>query len=314
MSAPSPAVVERLASWDLTGAGKLAQKSAAPWIVHNLLDAKPFEGLEVHGVDGVEGAILLENVLTAAECERIIATSEHMGFSSGEDIVSVPLSVRRNDAVGFVVDDCTRRELSCRLEAALPRSGCEGAVLSSIPVNGHWRCYRYQEPSFQDCAAGLEQRFTRHFDGSQLETQGTGMTCDKMDRATGKPVCSSQMSLLLYLNGGVNGGETVFYDQRYHPGLDLDMPSDLDREARVTGSVAPSAGSALVFWHGHHPLSPLHEGAPLRHAVEKAGCPPCSKYVVRTDVLYEAPATSMSDQEWVSSSTVQAMMWAAASR
>ena len=36
----------------------------------------------------------------------------------------------------------------------------------------------------------------------------------------------------------------------------------------------------LAFFHGHHPLSPLHDGAPVPRGV---------KYVVRTDVMYRAP-------------------------
>ena len=68
--------------------------------------------------------------------------------------------------------------------------------------------------------------------------------------------------MLLYLNEEHAGGHTVFY-----------------RGGEATPSnavhVEPKAGSAVVFFHGKHPCSPLHEGAPL----EQGATVP--KYVIR---------------------------------
>lgn len=65
----------------------------------------------------------------------------------------------------------------------------------------------------------------------------------------------SMLTLLIYLNDGYEGGETKFdTDQRY--------------------IVRPESGKALVFFHKQ-----LHEGAPII-----AG----TKYVLRTDVMYQA--------------------------
>ena len=90
------------------------------------------------------------------------------------------------------------------------------------------------------------------------------------------------------MNDGHCGGETVFYRNG-----DLQWAST---------RVAPTAGAALCFPHGSHPLSPLHEGAPLR-----GGAKP--KYVIRTEVMYattEAPQKR--DAQWSSSNYAAAML------
>ena len=77
--------------------------------------------------------------------------------------------------------------------------------------------------------------------------------------------------------------------------------------------VTPSTGSALLFWHGEHPLSPLHKGAPLEMIADGTTPTPC-KYVIRTDVLFttERPPAWSSDGGWVASNYVKALQFAAA--
>lgn len=104
---------------------------------------------------------------------------------------------------------------------------------------------------------------------------------------------SATQSVLLYLNDAHAGGETIFY-----PGGKA-TPSDAVR-------VVPRAGAALVFPHGRHPLSPLHEGAPLEGAPAGAPSPP-PKYVIRTDVLFQSQATFASDA-WASNNVAAAML------
>jgi len=107
------------------------------------------------------------------------------------------------------------------------------------------------------------------------------------------------MSILLYLNDGHAGGETVFY-----PSGDVTA----DRKAGTAVSVQPRAGAALCFWHGRHPLSPLHEGAPLCH---NNGAPP--KYVIRTEALFATEAAPTLSDQWSSSSYASAMLQASMS-
>ena len=74
--------------------------------------------------------------------------------------------------------------------------------------------------------------------------------------------------------------------------------------------VAPRAGTALIFWHGHHPLSPLHEGAPLLPTSSGDASP---KYVIRTDALFATPPPNECTDSWQSSSYVNALRFAQAS-
>merc|ERR1712048_555728 len=52
------------------------------------------------------------------------------------------------------------------------------------------------------------------------------------------------------------------------------------RDHRVAQMKAPRGG-AVCFFHGEHPLSPLHEGG-----LVTAG----TKYITRSDVLYKLPS------------------------
>jgi len=80
------------------------------------------------------------------------------------------------------------------------------------------------------------------------------------------PARRSLLTLLIYLNGGLDGGQTRFW-----------VPAE-DLEDFSYCSIRPVLGNALLFFHGCHPLSPIHEGCSLA-----AG----TKYVLRGDVLYE---------------------------
>ena len=96
----------------------------------------------------------------------------------------------------------------------------------------------------------------------------------------------SAFSLLLYLNDDFRGGETRFFTERE---LDAEQraaarAADVSHEeVAVCVAVVPRAGAALAFRHGSHPLSPLHEGAPLRSTATHS-----SKYIIRTDCFLMA--------------------------
>jgi prolyl 4-hydroxylase len=89
-----------------------------------------------------------------------------------------------------------------------------------------------------------KQAFFRHYDGCYPRT-------------------SREMSLLtiiIYLSDGIEGGETTFF---------------MDNGEF---SVKPITGTALLFFHGYHHLSPEHEGSM---------CKKGKKYVLRSDVMFE---------------------------
>ena len=152
--------------------------------------------------------------------------------------------------------------------------------------------YRYAPPEGGDReSAGF---FAPHFDAAQPRSAvKDGALID--DEPAKGIVRLSQMSVLLYLSDGHSGGHTTFYP---------DGVADDPNARRVR--VSPRRGAALVFWHGRHPLSPLHEGAPLEAEDRSA------KYVIRTDVLFATDPPLVNDTEWGSSSYVNAMLIAAA--
>jgi len=91
----------------------------------------------------------------------------------------------------------------------------------------------------------------------------------------------SQLTVLLYLNDDFTGGPTRFFlptrdgeDQRNGSFVNLNGILHRIKEAK------PEKGAVLCFFHGDHPLSPLHEGG-LVHTG--------TKYLVRTDALYQLP-------------------------
>jgi len=73
------------------------------------------------------------------------------------------------------------------------------------------------------------------------------------------------MTLLMFLNQGVHGGEVCFW-----------LPSEDARDLRPV-LVPPEQGSALCFFHGEHPLSLIHEDLPVRGGV---------RHVLKCDVLF----------------------------
>jgi hypothetical protein len=77
---------------------------------------------------------------------------------------------------------------------------------------------------------------------------------------------SGVVSLYFYLHVSVCAGETNFYGG--------------STGSKLTCSFAPRVGWAL--FHGHGDNCMIHEGALVRQGV---------KYLLRTDVLFEVPAT-----------------------
>ena len=219
-------------------------------------------------------------------------------------------------------------------------STLQAALHLSYTFPAGWRCYKYTADERS------AQAFGPHYDGSQPATtvEDGELVVDGGNCAGGRT--RSQMSLLLYLSGGHDGGNddsrrspllsphaplaaqgaSVLF-RSHHPGL-THLPSPAAPSA--TGEtifhpsgealpdsavrVAPRAGSALLFWHGEHPLSPLHEGAPLTLSDVCISTNLPAKYVIRTDVLFtaEQPPAWNGSGGWESSNYVQAMRFAMA--
>mmetsp|Transcript_41381 Transcript_41381/g.88173 ORF Transcript_41381/g.88173 Transcript_41381/m.88173 type:complete len:308 (-) Transcript_41381:37-960(-) len=260
----------------------------------NLLSSPPALPLQKVDVEGITGAFLVQDLLSAEECASLVRLGEDLGFTSGGDVVDVPTEIRSNDVCVFVAPGPFIAELSGRLAPLVPQTGAKGMGRCRPDfVNARLRLYRYtyRSDGGSGCKASLPpQRFGPHYDGAQAPSAiAEGRLVDD----SGGGACRSQLSVLLYLNDGHAGGETVFY-----PSGD---PDDMVTAVRI----APQKGAALCFWHGDHPLSPLHEGA----ALAADGAP---KYVIRTDILFYAEAPPAFDNAWESSNYVHAMLRAVA--
>ena len=173
--------------------------------------------------------------LTPAECERYIALSEAAGY--GDAPIStlagpvLNLKMRNNNRV-MIDDHAIAAELWAKLAPLVPNRGSWEAC----GLNERFRFYRY-DPG---------QQFDWHFDGP-------------FERS---PLLVSNLTFMVYLNGGCGGGQTEF---------DFDLYGGADDVKGVT-SVVPEAGMALVFKHAI-----LHRGAPVTSG---------RKYVLRSDVMY----------------------------
>lgn len=171
-----------------------------------------------------DGVYILPDVLTPEECRGLIDFSEAQGYDAApittlSGFVMRP-DIRNNTRV--IVDDPDRAEaLWVRLRDEVPAFF---GGRQAIGLNERFRFYRY-DPG---------ERFAPHRDGAFLRQNGE----------------MSLLTLLLYLNEGFVGGETVV----------------------VGRPITPKQGMALVFDH-----KLLHEGAAVTEG---------RKYVLRSDVMF----------------------------
>lgn len=171
-------------------------------------------------------AFSVDGLLSAADCQVLIALSESRGFApasvrTDHGQVAKP-EIRNNERVVFE-EPAWSGMLWDRLRSLdLPRVAGQHAV--GLPRA--LRFYKYSPG----------QRFKMHKDGPWVED---GLT--------------SQLTLLIYLNEGFEGGATLFRDL----------------------AVTPKTGSALLFLH-----DTWHEGAAVVDG---------TKYVLRSDVMYRMP-------------------------
>ena len=190
----------------------------------------------LHGDD----IFVIHDFLTLDECERFIAASEAVGYgdapisTSGGPVMAK--EIRNNDRV-MIDDPATAAELYARARPFLPD---QFLIWQPSGFNDRFRFYRY--------ARG--QEFKWHFDGEYRRENGE----------------ASKYTFMIYLNGGVAGGETKF---------NLKRLGRLPTEDEVL-SVLPWAGKALLFRH-----DVLHTGAVVLDGV---------KYVMRTDVMFRPKA------------------------
>lgn len=181
----------------------------------------------------------ISDLLTDAECAEYIALSEGIGYQDAPITTYqgfvMRKDVRNNDRV---ILDSTElaAQLWPKLAPFIPAE-IEGWHVKGL--NERFRFYRYQPGQF----------FALHYDG-----------CYRVSSSE-----ESKLTLMIYLNGGCQGGATRFelkYMSQYPQGEII---------------VSPTKGMALCFDHYI-----MHEGCPIEQG---------QKYVLRTDVMYIKPTT-----------------------
>ena len=176
--------------------------------------------------------LTIENFFSPEECAHYIQVSENFGFDAASVATKSEQAmypeVRNNSRV--ILDDAQFAETMWqRVKAFVPSPLFHR---EAIGLNERWRFYRYE--------AG--QTFKMHQDGSVKRDNGE----------------KSQVTFMIYLNEGAEGGETRFQL--------LNSPEII--------TVVPRTGMALLFLHTiRHEVAPVLSGR---------------KYVLRSDVMYSA--------------------------
>lgn len=236
-------------------------------------------------VPGVDGAFILSHVLSSRECDQLRHLTETMGYLP--ERTAAGRSTRTNEQCVWVADDTVWTPVWQRIATYMPpvqssRNGYQerdGALRLPLGLNQRWRCYKYGEEcdfsrhhdsswcALRSCEGGVRLPTVREplgRRGSALDANGNFLR----DAWCGQR--QSELTVLLYLNDldTYEGGETTFFE----PGAEA-----------VLRAVRVAQGSILCFFHGSHPLSPLHEGSRVTQGV---------KHVIRTDVLYPTGSAS----------------------
>lgn len=188
------------------------------------------------GQDDTMFSAVIPNVCTQQECADLIQRSEDRGYvpaviNKPDGRVVFDKSHRDSDRV--IIDDAAFAQvLFERLQPHLP-AVYHGRALAGI--NKRLRFLKYSPG----------QRFRMHSDGCYITADGNQR---------------SFLTLQLYLNTVLEGGETVLYSDEDVENAHLKVPC--------------KPGQVFLFDHDW-----FHEGAPVVRGV---------KYCVRTDVMYES--------------------------
>jgi len=209
-------------------------------------------------IENVPGAFQLLNVLSRAECERLVDLSEKLGYLE-DAAVSLPRTIRHNDSFTWVVDDDTNDIIWQRCRQQLKDTHEYNVGKHACGINSRLRFYRY----------GPGDYFAPHTDGSWPGSRV--IDGELIDNAYSDRW--SQFSFLLFLSENYAGGATRFYLSRDNPARPASNPGDA-----IVIDVRTPIGGALCFPHGVHPLHCMHASQEITAGV---------KYIIRSDILFD---------------------------
>ncbi len=266
----------------------------------------------LQGID----AFVLDGVLTADECDHVIATaeaSERFSFwnsehVSGEQEESVERSFRNADTIEMD-NPALAEELWQRIAPHLEAHGAAVVRVESESEQQRWE--RDAEGVWDACGTNADLLVSRYLSGGHFSPHTDG--CSVMDLNY-----RSMYSMIVYLNDCLpNSGDggTRFYDDavkgkfREEEWEDRACDGDKDGAAKTRGvntrftadrsmeqcCVAARRGRALVFYHNI-----VHEGTPpSAEGLNNGGrmvsdreqgrvfIPMGRKYIIRSDVMYQ---------------------------
>ena len=221
---------------------------------------------------------LIKGLLSKEECERIIELSEATGYTE-EAPVSLGKGIRDNEGTTWVAGEDLNDALFQRARPMLPQKRDERSEQGTgdlCGLNARWRFYKYKPNDV----------FRPHTDNdwpwTKMSADGKGVVRDAYDHKR-----RSQFTIVWYLNDDFVGGATRIYAPINLQGgyaTQQDRDNVLDQaigwcnERLIPAcDCEASQGDALIFYHGRHPYSPVHEGCLVTSG---------TKYIIRTDVMY----------------------------
>lgn len=234
-------------------------------------------------------ALVLDNVLTQKDCNHIIQTAEKIGFhyiteathKTNDGSFKVEIQKPNPHKLSAIdthhsKDKCTllMDDLYHKISKSLSSQKCYQSFLKRTKCGGmkglnpRMRILKYD--------ASDNDRFDAHFDATTYVP-----SIEKQRK--------SLITVLLYLNDGdgvdFEGGETVFLPKSFKTSTEN---RNLVNDENNT-KVVPKTGSVCIFEHDL-----FHSGAPLHYG---------TKYIMRTDILYDNNETSTNENSGNSTKT-----------
>jgi prolyl 4-hydroxylase len=201
-------------------------------------------------------AIVLHDVLTAAECQRAIAFFD--SYNPTEKCMS--RTDYRNNFRVVAIGDAVAKTIFSRIRPHLPQTEVITRDVGSFYVNQGMGMYGTWEieslnPCFRICKYDPDGHFAPHYDSDYVAT----------------PEHRSLKTFMIYLNDDYGAGETNFVDD--HALFFDDAAKRYKAPASaVKAGLKARQGDALIFDHNI-----LHEGATVSSGV---------KYIMRCEVMY----------------------------
>lgn len=249
---------------------------------NNILDDRRLEkdaSTRRLGLEGVvPGAFLVQQALSADDCEAIIQSCENeMEFSSLESSESI-VQVMVSDQAATELSRRVSRHVNLDVLFDLPgppqhvKSEDNDIRFTMAGVNKYWRVHKYDN---QICGLASMPHVHVGQAPARLSDDGSKIVWDAHSK---DQEIQSRFIVIVYLNDDFVGGHEQFFRPRSEQqGQDMELLT----------SIKPRAGSALVFPQASNDLESVHYAQ--NHWPTYASLPITggnrAKYVLRTDIL-----------------------------